>query len=423
MINDFGIDKEIAFTQIINLLNKDIKPNRNLISFVTTEMDEFADLLIKETLSKNLANTSIYTSIDEIQNRIITAIANLLNANIENNNEKGIIGKCTIGSSESIFLTMLIHKHNWIKRNKYKQEKPHFIIGNGCHSAWEKIPNYIDIQGKFIEMQNDNYVLTGKKIKNLIQKDEINENTAAICLVLGTTLTGLNDEIEEINFIIEKLNNERQWNIPIHIDAAIGGFVIPFLNEKIAWDFNLSQIQSINLSNHKFGFVYSGLGTLIFRNKRIVPDELFNEIYYLNDKEQDFGINFTRNSFNVIVQYYNFLTLGKNGYENKIREIISNAKYLSEELIKRFDNFSLISNNKLFPNVVIKHNHTKNSYSVFDISEKIKNYGWVIASYNLPDNVKDVQVIRIVVRDNFNQNEIDLFLSDLEKSINELRCK
>jgi glutamate decarboxylase len=111
--------------------------------------------------------------------------------------------------------------------------------------------------------------------------EEIDENTIAVGAVIGTTFTGQMDPIKEINDMLINIKDDKGWDIPIHVDGASGGFIAPFLYPDLLWDFRLEQVKSINVSGHKYGLVYPGVGWIIFKDKSDIPDDLVFNINYL----------------------------------------------------------------------------------------------------------------------------------------------
>ena len=145
-------------------------------------------------------------------------------------------------------------------------DKPNLVFGGDVHVVWEKFCRYFDVEPRIVPLQEDKYVVGPEDIE-----PHIDENTIGVAAVLGTTFTGHADDIVGINKMLVDLKGDKGLDVPLHVDAASGGFVWPFLYPDSAWDFRLEQVRSINVSGHKFGLVYPGIGWLVFREKRTSP--------------------------------------------------------------------------------------------------------------------------------------------------------
>lgn len=184
----------------------------------------------------------------DIQNRCVSMIARLYNIPVHDS-DSNAMGTSTIGSSEAIMLAVLAMKKLW--QNKRKEEgkpydKPNIIMNSAVQVCWEKAARYFDVEERFVYCTADRYVLDPKETVDLVD-----ENTIGICAILGTTYTGEYEDVKAINDILI----ERGMETPIHVDAASGGFVAPFINPELEWDFRLERVVSINVSGHKYGLV------------------------------------------------------------------------------------------------------------------------------------------------------------------------
>ena len=160
----------------------------------------------------------------------------------------------------------------------------------------------------------------------------LDENTIGVAAVLGTTFTGHMDDIVGINELLLDVKKERGLDIPIHVDGASGGFVWPFLYPDSKWDFRLEQVRSINVSGHKYGLVYPGIGWLVFREESDLAQDLVFYENYLGKTDATFTLNFSTGAAMVLAQYYNFVRLGREGYTYVMRQMQQNAQALAANL-------------------------------------------------------------------------------------------
>jgi glutamate decarboxylase len=250
--------------------------------------------------------------------------------------------------------------------------------------------------------------------------EEIDENTIAVGAVIGTTFTGQMDPIKEINDMLMNIKNDKGWDIPIHVDGASGGFIAPFLYPDVLWDFRLEQVKSINVSGHKYGLVYPGVGWIIFKDKSDIPDDLVFNINYLGGNMSNYSLNFSKGSSTIIAQYYNFIRLGFDGYKDIMEVMSGNAKYLAYEL-EETGKFEVINKDVYFPLVTVKLKDA--DFTVFQLSDKLREKGWIIPAYTLPKNADDIAVMRMVIKENFGRDMVDSLLNDIKESYNNLESK
>lgn len=207
-----------------------------------------------ESLSKNFIDYEEYPKSAEIQNRCVNMIARLYHAPVEGGDEHPM-GTSTIGSSEAIMLGTLAMKRRWQNRRKAEGKdfsRPNIVMNSAVQVCWEKAARYFDIEERYVYCTDERYVIDPKEAVDLID-----ENTIGICAIMGTTYTGEYEDVKGINDLLI----ERGIDCPIHVDAASGGFVAPFINPNLMWDFRLEKVVSINVSGHKYGLVSWHPGT------------------------------------------------------------------------------------------------------------------------------------------------------------------
>ncbi len=412
-IPEEGMDADVAYQLIHDELNIDGNPALNLASFVTTWMEPQAERLILDTLNKNLVDQDEYPQTGKIQERVVNMLARLFHA--PENSE--YTGTATVGSSEAIMLGLLAHKWSWRKQRE-KEGKPahhpNMVIGADVHVVWEKFARYFDVEMRVVPMQKGRYTLSVEEVRQ-----RIDENTICVGAVMGTTFTGELDPVQEINAMLDEVEKETGRHIPIHVDGASGGFILPFLYPDFPWDFRLSHVHSINVSGHKYGLVYPGVGWLILRDKSDLPEDLIFYVNYLGSQEATYTLNFSRGSAMMIAQYYNLLRLGKSGYRAVMRNSLENTRYLAKKL-KKVENFRLVNEDIRLPILALEVKD-KNVFDVFRMSDKLRQRGWIVPAYTLPPEAEEVAVLRMVIRENFSRDMADLLVADMHRFARELK--
>jgi glutamate decarboxylase len=225
------------------------------------------------------------------------------------------------------------------------------------------------------------------------------------------------DPIKEINDLLVDIKKTKGWDIPLHVDGASGAFVAPFVRSDVEWDFRLEQVKSINASGHKYGLVYPGIGWLVMKDKHNLPDELVFRITYLGGEMTNYSLNFSKSSSSIIAQYYNFIRLGKSGYADIMTNMMENSRYLAEKLHDT-GKFEIINKQKTLPLVAVRLKDA--AFNVFQLSDKLRQKGWIVPAYYLPENAQDVAVMRMVVKENFSRDMVELLFSDVMKAYQSL---
>jgi glutamate decarboxylase len=413
---DGPMDPVDAHLLIEQELLLDGDPEKNLATFVTTWMGPDVDLLIAHNLHRNFIDHAEYPQTAEIEQRCIRMLADLFHAPAE----KETMGARTQGSSEAIMLGALAMKWRWRARQekaKKSTENPNLIFGGDVHVVWEKFCRYFDVEPRIVPLQDDKLVIGPEDVE-----PHIDENTIGVAAVLGTTFTGHADDITGINDLLVQVKEEKGMHIPLHVDAASGGFVWPFLYPHTEWDFRLEQVASINASGHKFGLVYPGVGWLIFRSRDDLPDDLVFYEDYLGKKDATFTLNFSTGSAMVLAQYFNFIRFGHSGYEYLMEMMKNNADRLAKSILD-IGEFELVGEGEQLPLVAFRLNGEQ-PYDEFDLASQLAaERGWLVPAYHLPPNADKVKLMRILVKLTLGYSLAEKLAEDLADACKTLKEK
>ena len=396
-----------AYQLIHDELMLDGNSRLNLATFVTTWMEPEAEALMAETFDKNMIDKDEYPQTAKIEERCINMVSCLFNAP-----ETGV-GTSAIGSSEAIMLAGMALKWKWRDRMKAKgkaADKPNLIMGSNVQVVWEKFCRYWEVEPRYVPMEDGRYVIDEKGVLDLVD-----ENTIGVVAILGTTYTGEFEPIEAVHDALVEHNAKTGFETPMHIDAASGGFVAPFIHPDLKWDFRLPLVKSINVSGHKYGLVYPGVGWIVWRDAKELPEDLIFHVNYLGGDMPTFTLNFSKPGNQVVAQYYNFIRLGFDGYKRIMESLQRTALFISAGLAE-FDHFSIINDGSTIPVVAVKIDKHA-SFDEFAISDALRMYGWQVPAYTMPENVEDMSVLRIVVREGFSRDMADLLLNDFKRAI------
>ncbi len=411
---DQGLLPETAYQVIHDELALDGNARLNLATFVGTWMEPQARVLYAEAADKNMIDKDEYPQTAAIEDRCIHIMADLWNSP----SSKDTIGVSTTGSSEACMLGGLVLKRRWQARRKAQGltvDRPNIVFSSAVQVVWEKFANYFEVEPRYVDVTPERPCLTPEGVL-----EAVDENTIGVVPVLGVTYTGVYEPVEAIASALDRLQQDKGLDIPIHVDAASGGFVAPFLQPELRWDFRLPRVHSINASGHKYGLVYPGIGWALWREKTLVPEDLVFEVSYLGGNMPTFGLNFSRPGAQVLLQYYNFLRLGRQGYYQVQKTCQEVAHFLAHQIgaMKMFD---LLTDGSDIPVFAWKLSEEARDYwDLHDLSHILHERGWQVPAYPLPSGMQDTTIMRVVVRNSFSMDLARAFLDDLTRAVERL---
>jgi glutamate decarboxylase len=388
-------------------------PMKNLATFVTTYMDPEAHAVILANLHRNYIDHAEYPRTAEISKRCVRMMHCLFNGE----GEPDAPGTACAGSSEAVMLGALAMKWRWKAARKAAGkpiDRPNLVYGADVHVVWDKFCRYFEVEPRQVPLRPGRYTVGPEELG-----PQIDENTIGIVAVVGTTFTGDCDDVAGLDAMLRELAG-RGLDVPMHIDAASGGFVFPFSDPDFAWDFRLPTVKSINVSGHKFGLVFPGVGWLIFRDEQQLPEDLVFYEDYLGERDATFTLNFSGSSAFILAQYYNFIRHGRAGYASLVRAMDTNARALADRL-GAMDAIELIEGAPRLP-LVIARVRAEEAFTGSDlVGELAKRRGWLVPAYHLPPANEDQEILRMLVKINQTRELVDALADDFAASITFLR--
>jgi len=406
----------VAARLVRDELALDGNPALNLASFVTTWMEPEAVALMADTADKNFADVDEYPRTGELEARCVNILADLFNAP---RSEAGGVGAATVGSTEAIHLAGLAFKRRWQARQQAAGRPtttPNFVIGHNDQVAWEKLARYFDIEVRFVPVTHERYVID---VDEALAR--IDENTICVVGILGSTFTGEYEPIKELHDALVEREQRTGQHVPMHVDAASGGFVAPFTDPDLLWDFRLPLVKSINVSGHKYGLVFPGVGWVLWRDKEDLPEDLVFHINYLGADQPTLSLNFSRGSSQIIAQYYNLIRLGRTGYTRIIQGLMQTADYLAAA-VEGTGHFQLVGQRNGLPLVCFRLSGER-EYDEHDVARTVRGSGWIVPAYTMPPDAEDMTVLRVVVRENFSRDMADMLAEDLTRAVADLDAR
>jgi glutamate decarboxylase len=410
---EHGLLPDTALQTVRDELVLDGNARLNLATFVTTWMEPQAERLMTECLPKNMIDKDEYPQTAEIESRCVSILADLWHAPPE----QTATGTSTTGSSEAGMLGGMALLWRWRQRRQQAgldTSRPNLVMGSNVQVCWDKFCRYWQVEPRQVPMEEGRLHLRGPQAAA-----SCDENTIGVVAILGSTMDGSYEPVAEISAELDKLAAGGGPDVPIHVDAASGGFVAPFLQPALSWDFRVPRVCSINSSGHKYGLVYPGVGWVVWRDAGALPEDLVFKVNYLGGEMPTFALNFSRSGANVAAQYYNFLRLGHEGYRQVQQASQDVALYLSGK-IAQIGPFELLTDGSELPVFAFRVSDPQAGFTVFDVSERLRSRGWLVPAYTFPANLQDVAVLRIVVRNGFTRDLADVLLSDLQHHVQAL---
>ena len=412
---DGEMSADVAYQIVHDELMLDGNARLNLATFVTTWMEPQARVLMAECFDKNMIDKDEYPQTAELENRSVAMLAHLWGAP----ESDSPVGCSTTGSSEAAMLGGLALKRRWRDRRASQNgraDHPNLVMGANVQVCWEKFCRYWDVEARLVPVGPNTTCLTPEGAVA-----HCDENTIGVVAVLGSTYDGAYEPVREISHALDRLESDSGLDVPLHVDGASGGFVAPFVDPDLEWDFRVPRVQSINASGHKYGLVFPGVGWVVWRDKEALPEDLVFHVNYLGGDMPTFALNFSRPGAQVVAQYYSFLRLGHTGYRRIQQACRDTAQWLASE-IAALGPFELISDGSGIPVFAFRLRDDVENYTVFDVSEILRVKGWLVPAYRMPPNMEDVAVLRIVVRNGFSHDLGRMLLDDLRWAADRLQA-
>jgi glutamate decarboxylase len=387
----------------------DGNPMLNLSSFVTTFMEPELNEVYNRHAMKNFADPDMYPHTKATEFKCVRWLHRLWNGP----RDATPYGAATIGSSEACMLAGLTHKWNWRERRQRlgkDASRPNMVTGGNVQIVWKKFLRYFDVEPRIVPLKPGNYRLTADRLDRYVD-----ENTICVVAIAGQTFTGEDDDIQEIHDWLDAYEKRTGISIPLHIDGASGGFVNPFLYPDYKWDFRLPRVQSINASGHKYGLVAPGLGWIVFRDRSVFNENLVFYVNYLGGEAPTATLNFSKGSATVLMQYYQILRMGRQGYAAVMKQAVDHALYLRDRLTKS-GVFQIMNHTQRIPVVALTLDKSVKNFNEFDVSNKVRERGWILSAYSMPPDAQEVNSLRIVVRPHLNRDVLEILAEDIEKA-------
>ena len=402
-----------AYQVVIDELMLDGNSRQNLATFCQTWVEPEVRAIMAETLDKNMIDKDEYPQTAEIEARCVHILADLWNSPEAANT----LGTSTTGSSEAAMLGGMALLWNWRARQRAAgkpTDKPNMICGP-VQVCWHKFARYWDVELREIPMEGDRL----HHDRRGGASSGSTRTPSASCRPSASRSPVSTSRSHEVSDALDKLQEETGLDIPIHVDGASGGFIAPFTEPDLVWDFRLPRVKSINTSGHKFGLAPLGVGWVVWRDAAELPEDLIFNVNYLGGNMPTFALNFSRPGGQIVAQYYNFVRLGREGYRKVHQACHDTAKYLAGGDREAGPLRHHLRRQRASPasrrvSWKLKEG-VDHPFTLFDLADRLRTRGWQVPAYTMPADRQDLAVQRILVRQGFSRDEASLLMDDYRR--------
>jgi glutamate decarboxylase len=405
------MDPSLVYQMVHDELLLDGNSRQNLATFCQTWVEPEVHKLMEECLDKNIVDRDEYPQMAELEARCVRMLADLWNAPQSTN----AAGCSTVGSSEAAMLAGLAMKAKWTKKRQAQGAgftKPNLVCGP-VQVCWHKFARYFDVELRQIPCEGRRLMMSPEEVLKVCD-----ENTIGVVPTMGLTYTLEYEPVRAIALALDDLEQKHGLNVPIHVDAASGGFVAPFIHPQIVWDFRIPRVKSINTSGHKFGLSPLGCGWAIWREAQDLPEELVFQVKYLGGNMPTFGLNFSRPGGQVVSQYYNFVRLGFEGYRKIIQACADVGAWVGDEIAK-IGPFELVYEGREgIPGCCWTLKKTSDvPFTLYDLADRLRVRGWQVPAYPMASNRNDLVIQRVLARFGLSRDLAGVLVEDFKRAI------
>jgi glutamate decarboxylase len=404
------IRPEDAYQVVADEVMLDGNARQNLATFCQTWEEPQVHRLMELSIDKNMIDKDEYPQTAEIERRCVHMLADLWNAP----EAADTVGASAIGSSEACMLGGMAAKWRWRAKRAaagLPADRPNMVCGP-VQVVWHKFARYWDVELREVPMTPGRYMMGPEQML-----ERVDENTIVVVPTFGVTYTGAYEHVQDLAAALDQHQAETGLDIDMHVDGASGAFLAPFCAPQVPFDFRIPRVKSISTSGHKFGLAPLGVGWIVWRDAKALPDDLIFHVNYLGGDMPVFQINFSRPAGQIVAQYYDFLRLGREGYRRVHMASYDTGRYLADEIVK-LGPFELLCDGNPengIPAVAWRIREGADpGYTLFDVADRLRVRGWQVPAYTLTGSVSDVVVQRILVRQGVSRDQASLLLDDMQ---------
>jgi tyrosine decarboxylase/aspartate 1-decarboxylase len=371
------LTEEEVFAELAGIRARDYSYDR-FFSTMCTRPHPVAVKAHQMFLETNLGDPGLFPGVAELEQRTVAMMGELLHL-------PAAVGYVSSGGTESNIQAIRA------ARNVSGKRDGNIVVPASAHFSFDKIGDLLSLEVRKAELDES------LRADMASVEDLVDDRTAAMVGIAGTTEFGQVDPIDQLAELAGEMG------IYLHVDAAFGGFVLPFLPAgDWRWDFLLEGVSSITIDPHKMGLSTIPAGGLLFRRDEHL-NALETDTHYLTRARQA-SLTGTRSGAAVAATFAVMMHLGKKGF----REMVGSCMELTRHLLRGARQIGLEPVIEPVMNVVaLKVEHPEK------VREKLMQRGWHASITREPH-----RALRLILMGHMSHENIDLFLQDLEEISN-----
>ena len=366
-----GRDSKEILSQLDAFKGEDPQYKNGKVWSLVYYIDEAHQDFLKESYFKysceNGLNPTAFKSLKKMENDIISATANILNGTEE------VCGVVTSGGTESCLMAVKTYRD--MAKDKRRVKKPEMIIPETAHVAWYKASEYFNVKIRQVPL-DENLVPDLKKLKKMI-----NRNTVMILGSAPEYPHGTIDPIEAMGEIAQK------HNIPLHVDACVGGFILPFMEmngEDIPkWDYRVPGVTSISADIHKYGYAAKGASTITYRNLDYLRYQMFVQPNWSGGVFASSALLGTRPGGGYAAAWGALQYFGIDGYKKLAAETLEAVNKLKDG-IRNIPELEVMGNPQ---GPLFAYQSCDSSVNIFAVGDQMDTKGWKVNKNQKPDGL------------------------------------
>jgi glutamate decarboxylase len=382
-----GMSPDLAASIVADELMLDGNARLNLATFCATVGEVPIDALAAGSVRVNITNQDEYPASVEIERRLCAIVANLWHAPAD------YAAVATTGSSEAILLSVLAARQRY--REAGGEGAPNLVYSAAAHPCWDKACRYFDVEARRLPVP---------RVPNAAMLDpgavlgSVDENTIGVAATLGYPSTGAFDDVSALVQALDQLAADGGPDVAVHVDAASGGFVAPFSDPELPWDFRHERVASINASGHKYGGAPLGLGFVVWRHTGLLPDHLCFDVNLLGGEPvKSFSLTFSRPAAPIVAAYATALRLGRAGFTALVQREQAVAAAIAGTATEC--GLVLWGDGTMLPLIAFAMaGNDGRTWGLQHLSARLREKGWQLPVYRLAEGAQDVQVARVTCR-------------------------
>ena len=294
-------------------------------------------------------------------------------------------------------------------------DRPNLITGP-VQVCWHKFARYFDVEIREVPVERDRLIMGPEQVLA-----RVDENTIGVVATMGVTFTCQYEPVAAIAAALDEYERQTGLDVPVHVDAASGGFLVPFVHPELAWDFRLPRVRSINASGHKFGLAPLGVGWVVWRRSEDSAgrSHLPRQLPWRRHADVRAELFAARRPDRVPI--LPDVATGSRGLSATYTSLAMASPDTSPKGLRSSGSFELLFDGDSESGIPAVswtlRDPERAPYSLFDLSDRLRSRGWQVAAYTMVPNLQDTVVMRILVRHGFSYDMANMWLEDVRQAL------